>query len=141
MAGSKKRLRTFVAEAVRRLLPDPIREEATAQGTTLRAGDPALVAVNLTEEGVAVSVCGVRWDGPHTPVPDDFPLAQVAWSQLGGNEAEAVVAVNLLIQAATVIRRTAFRRCRYCQENKPPEWQHEDDVCQSCAEKHLGVVH
>ena len=54
---------------------------------------------------------------------------------------EAVVAVQLLVQAAVVLRRAAFRRCRYCGQNTPPEWWHGEDACQGCAERHLGVVH
>src|SRR4051812_47331358 len=99
MAKPKKNLRASVCEALRCLLPDPVREEASGQDTTLVAGDPGLVAVRLTDEGIAVSVYGVRWDGPHTPVPDHRPLAEVAWADFRGNEAEAVVAAHLLVQA------------------------------------------
>jgi hypothetical protein len=141
MAKPKKNLRAFTCEALRRLLPDPVHEEQSPVSTTLVAGDPGLVAVRLTDEGLAVSVYGVRWDGPHTPVPDHRPLAEVAWSDLREGEAEAVVAAQLLVQAATVVRRAAFRRCRYCEKNTPPEWWHGDDACQGCAERHLGVVH
>jgi hypothetical protein len=141
VAKPKKNLRTSVCEALRRLLPDPVREEASGEGTTLVAGDPGRISVCLTDEGLAVSVFGVRWDGPHTPVPDHRPLAEVAWADFRGNEAEAVVAAYLLVQAATLVRRAAFRRCRYCGENTPPEWWHGEDACQGCAERHLVVVH
>ncbi len=141
MAKPKKNLRASVCEALRRLLPDPVREEQSPSGTTLVAGDPGLVAVTFTDEGLAVSVFGIRWDGPHTPVPDHRPLAQAAWSDFREGEAEAVVAAQLLVQAAAVVRRAAFRRCRYCGENTPPEWWHGEDACQGCAERHLGVVH
>lgn len=141
MAKAKKNLRASVGEALRRLLPELVREEHSPGGTTLVAGDPGLVVVMLTDEALAVSVYGVRWDGPHTPVPDHRPLAQAAWSDFRGGEAEAVIATHLLVQAAIVIRRAAFRRCRYCGKDKPPEWWHGEDACQGCAERHLEVVH
>jgi hypothetical protein len=108
---------------------------------TLTAGDPGLVTVSVDPDGIAVAVFGVRWDGPHTPVPDPRPLACLAWSDFRGSEAEAVVAAQLLIQAGIVIRRAAFRRCRSCKRNMPPEWLHAEDMCQGCAERELGVVH
>jgi hypothetical protein len=141
MEKAKKTLRARVCEALRRLLPDPVREEASDEGTTLVVGKPGLVAVRLTDAGLTVSVYGVRWDGPDTPVPDHQPLAEVAWADFRGNEAEAMVAAHLLVQAAIVVRRAAFRRCRFCQKNTPPEWWHGEDTCQGCAERHLGVVH
>jgi hypothetical protein len=78
MTGSKKNLRASVCDALRRLLPEPVREEESAGATMLLAGDPGLVAVRLTDSGLTASVYGVRWDGPHTPVPDDRLLAEVA---------------------------------------------------------------
>lgn len=33
------------------------------------------------------------------------------------------------------------RRCRYCRQTHPAGWMHEHDVCQGCAETHLGVIH
>jgi hypothetical protein len=140
MPKPKKGLKASLCETLRRLLPGPVREENSTSATTLEAGDPGLVAVRLGEEGVEVSVFGVRWDGPHTPVPDHRPLAAVAWAALG-SEAEAAVAVHMLARAAVVIRRATFRRCRHCGKDTPPEWWHGEDACQGCAERHLGVVH
>ena len=136
-----RRLRPLVCEALRRLLPDPVREGPSGDATTLVAGDPELVAVRFSDEAVAVSVCGLRWDGPHNPLADNRLLAELMWRDFGGDEAEALIAVHLLVQAAVVVRRAAFRRCRRCGENTPPEWWHGEDACQGCAERHLGVVH
>jgi hypothetical protein len=141
MAKPKKNLRASVCEAIRRLLPDPVREEGSSDSLTLTAGDPGLVVVTLDDEGVGVGIFQVRWEGPHTPVPYTRPLARVGWSDFHDQGEEAVVAVHLLVQAAAVVRRAAFRRCRYCGDNTPPEWWHGKDACQGCAERHLGVVH
>jgi hypothetical protein len=141
VAKPKRNLRASGCEALRRLLPEPVREEESAGATTLLAGDPGLVAVRFTDSGLTVSVYGVRWDGPHTPVLDHRPLAEVAWDDFRGGETEAVVAAQLLVQAAVVVRRAAFCRCRYCGKSTPPEWWHGEDACQGCAERHLGIVH
>jgi hypothetical protein len=31
--------------------------------------------------------------------------------------------------------------CRFCGKSFNPGSMHEDDVCQGCAEEHLGVIH
>ena len=41
-------------------------------------------------------------------------------------------------RAAGIARR---QTCRYCRETFNPGWMHDADVCQGCAERHLGVVH
>jgi hypothetical protein len=56
---------------------------------------PEREAVRLTDAGIAVSVYGVRWAGPHTPMPDHRLLAEVAWTDFHGHEAEAVVAAQI----------------------------------------------
>jgi hypothetical protein len=136
-----KNLQNSVSEALRRLLPEPVREEGSGDNLTLTAGDPGLIVVNLDGEGVGVGTFQVRWEGPHTPIPYTRPLARVAWTDFRDQREEAVVAVHLLVQAAIVVRRAAFRRCRYCGKNAPPEWWHGEDACQGCAERYLGVVH
>ena len=33
------------------------------------------------------------------------------------------------------------QQCEKCAETNSPEWMHGDDICQSCAERYLGVVY
>jgi hypothetical protein len=134
-------LRAVVADALHRLLPEPVREERAGDRLTLTAGDPGLVVITLDNKGVSVGIFQVRWEGPHTPVPYTRPRASVAWANLNDRTEEAVVAVQSLVPAAVVVRRAAFRRCRYCGKNTPPEWWHGEYACQGCAERNLGVVH
>jgi hypothetical protein len=49
--------------------------------------------------------------------------------------------VATLIDAARESRLGKFRVCRFCNGRTPPELLHEDDVCQACAQQHLGVVY
>jgi hypothetical protein len=34
-----------------------------------------------------------------------------------------------------------FRRCGRCGELQPSGWMHDATTCQTCAERHLGVVY
>ena len=68
-------------------------------------------------------------------------LCRLSWDELPATLPELAVIAQGLIQAAMVIRRAQFRRCMYCKKSTPPEWQHGADVCQACAERHLGVAY
>jgi hypothetical protein len=94
MAKPKKNLRASLCEVLRRLLPDPVREQVAGESLTLTAGDPGLVVVTLDDEGVGVGIFQVRWDGPHTPVQYTRPLARVAWADCRDQGEEAGVAVQ-----------------------------------------------
>jgi len=133
MTKAKRSPRTLI-DVLRGLMPAPVREDLSEEGVLLTAGDPGLVAVRVSDHGVSVSVFGIRWDGPHTPIPDHRQLCYLAWEELPAEEPEQAVVVDSLVRAAVVIRRARFRECRYCQRSMPP-------VCQGCAERHLGVVH
>lgn len=92
------------------------------------AGDPILVLVGVTSDGVTVAVPEVRWAG-QTPVIDigssdvlshkGSPEGRVAWLQDR-------------IPAAIEIRRASFKICERCGEETPPEWMLDDEICQSC---------
>jgi hypothetical protein len=140
MGKAKKSSRTL-ADILHNLLPTPVRQELSDDGVILTGGDPGLVVVRVSNGGVEVSVFGIRWNGPHTPTRSDRRLCYLSWEELPEDLPEQAVVVQALIQAALVARRAKFRMCRYCQRSMPPEWQHSGDVCQGCAEKHLGVVH
>jgi hypothetical protein len=122
-------------------LPAPVQQDLSDEGILLTAGDPGLVAVRVSDRGLVVSVFGIRWDGPHTPTRNDRELSRLSWEELPLELPEQAVVACSLIQAALVLRRAKFRECRFCQRSVPPEWQHGTDVCQGCAERHLGVVH
>ena len=49
--------------------------------------------------------------------------------------------LSAAVSAVCQARRRAFRWCRYCRLPTPPEYRDEPDVCMSCAERVLGVVH
>lgn len=103
-------------------------------------GDPGEVILTLDTEGtIEVSEFAVRWFGPGDPVAyriadgevcvrPDLPLVDRS-----ERVAEAISALRRR-------RRRRFRRCSRCLEMIPPEWWWGKELCQSCAEKRLGVV-
>jgi hypothetical protein len=140
VARAKQPARTLT-DVLREMLPAPVRQDLSDEGILLTAGDPGMVAVRVSDRGLVVSVFGIRWDGPHTPIRDDRDICRLSWNELPAELPEQAVVASALIQAALVLRRAQFRECRYCQRSVPPEWQHSADLCQGCAEQNSGVVH
>ena len=81
----------------------------------------------------------VEWEGPHHPVTRPITLGTVNWKQLPG--VDTIRVLEALINAARESRRSKYRPCRICEETKPPEGMHDEEVCQRCAEQHLGAVY
>jgi len=132
--------RYAIVEATKQLLPKPIREDVGLPGEAVWiGGEPGDVIVQVDQSELIVSVYGVRWDGPHTLVLCPQRLASLSWMQFP--PAAIKIVIHELIDVATKLRRAQYRRCNKCNETKPPEWMHGDDICQSCAEGHYGIVH
>lgn len=125
---------------IRQQLPDPIRGDRQLDGAlVLIGGDPGEVVVHLSEGELKVSVFAVRWEGPHTPVVTPERLASLNWQRIPASRLTSVL--HEVIAAAVELRSSTYRKCERCGEMNPPEWMHNENTCQSCAERHLGVVH
>ena len=132
--------RESLLDEINRLLPDPIRDETQLDGdVVLVGGDPGEVIVRISGSKVSIAVFSIRWDGPYTTVVRPKQLATLNWKRLPAST--TMMTLHGLVSAAVEIRRAKYRKCERCGETKPPEWMHDDQTCQSCAEKHLGVVH
>ena len=104
----------------------------------LTYGDPVEVLVRADARGVHVEVPVVEWRGS-TPVLTgerraSFPREAV--TRLGG-EVPFIEAVL----AARAERVARFRVCAECGERNPPEWMHNDALCQTCASRNHGVAY
>lgn len=97
-----------------------------------RRGDE--VGAVLTPAGVFVGWLDVDWDGPSTP---EWVLRDVLHLPVGSYEQDLDEAVASAHQRGEAARR----ECRYCEGRFVPGHMHSQDVCQGCAERHLGVVH
>ncbi len=132
--------RDSIIEYLKELLPDPIREGEGLDGSlTLVGGDPGEVIVGMTADEVSVSVFSVLWEGPHTPRVFPRRLASLCWCHIPASS--LMMSLHTLVDAASELRRESYSSCERCGKTKPPEWMHGDSICQSCAEKELGVVY
>jgi hypothetical protein len=114
-------------------------QEASDGSTYFTGGDPAEVIVQLTRSRITVWEYAATWEGPHTPVVRPIRVGSVVWPRLSAPH--SISAVHALIEGARQSRRSKFGTCRYCDRSHPPEFMHDDEVCQGCAVKHLGVVY
>ena len=119
------------------LLPEPCSvEQGDENSVTFIGGDPGEVIVRVTTTTVEILAFTVEWHGPHTPVTIGAPVAMV---NLG--EPDLVDAVSTAIEKARTARLATYRTCARCGKTKPPEWMHDAQTCQRCAERDLGVVY
>jgi len=118
------------------LLPPPVEIEAIGR---LIGGEPAEVIVTVSPTTVTVEAYAARWNGPHELVTAGrqvgvFPLPTA-------DEPGLLAAVKAAIGQARAIRLATYRTCTHCGQTNPPEWMHDQTVCQTCAERDLGVVY
>jgi hypothetical protein len=140
MAGREPIDRSFLLQELRALLGDPLREETQLDGSVvLVGGDPGEVIVRVRGSKVSVAVFSVRWEGPHTPVVRPRQLATLRWRRIPPST--LMMTLHHLVMAAREVRKEKYRRCERCGETNPPEWMHDETTCQTCAERHLGVVY
>jgi len=78
-------------------------------------------------------VAVLSWDGPCTPVHD--------WKTLHRWKTQPDETRLAKARAKAVADPRFFRHCTLCSEVCKAGYMHSDDVCQGCAERHLGVVH
>ena len=75
----------------------------------------------------------ITWRGPHTP-----ETHWVTAFNLAADASEPEVEAS--IRAALGDTRF-FRVCVRCGDKNPIGWMHSETICQSCAERYLGVVY
>ena len=110
-------------------LPEPIQQEVVPSGVIFfTAGDPPEVVVRLSPSSITVSTCASELDGV---VLRPQRLGTIVWRRLPAGRVMALVAE--LIASARERRQATYRQCFYCEQMKPPEQMHEEDVCVECA--------
>jgi hypothetical protein len=136
MSEAYEPLLAFIAAQLSR----PVTQQEEANGTIVfTGGDPPEVIVRFTPGTVVVCEYSVTWQGPHTAVVVPITIGSVIWTRLP--EEGAMRAVKALITVARNVRLSKFRVCTICDQRNPPEWMHDDEVCQGCADAEFGVVH
>jgi hypothetical protein len=85
--------------------------------------------------GAFVGWVDVSWPHPSTAVSVLEAVRHVPHSEIQAAE------LAQALESARRSRADAVRPCIYCEIGYTPGHMHSDNVCQGCAEKHLGVVH
>lgn len=94
------------------------------------------IVVLVTAEAIELRIPTVEWTmGSYGPADASRLWKRVECSRITDAELES------LLNDALKHRENEFKKCRYCGRSLPREHMHSADVCQGCAEKHLGVVH
>ena len=88
--------------------------------------------IRLSPDGSALQVETISWNG-HEPHGNWINVAKVSQ---GSTQGDVDSLINQLLSDSKY-----FARCQKCQELNPIGWMHDDTICQSCAEEHLGVVY
>jgi len=121
-------------------LPSPVEQEEDSNGNIVfTGGSPGEVVARLTATSVIVEEFAIRWETPYAPVIQPRRVGAVNWRRLP--ETAVMNVVGQLIKGAREVRRARYRTCGVCGVTNPPEWLHSDEVCQTCAESRLGLVH
>jgi hypothetical protein len=119
-------------------LTQPVSQDTAPDGSTyFIGGEPGEVIVRLTRSTVTVWEYAVSLEMPHAPAVQPLRVGSVVWRRIPN--ASAISAVHSLIEAARVSRLSKFSVCSQCDRRTPPESMHDDDVCESCARRGLGV--
>ena len=121
-------------------LPQPVQQLEEIHGIfVFRGGSPVEVIATLTHTSVIIEEFAMRWETPVNTVERPRRVGAVNWRRLPESTLMNVVAQ--LIKGAREMRRARYKACRFCGRTNPPEWFHNDNVCQGCAEAELDVVH
>lgn len=94
------------------------------------------IVILVTAEAIELRLPTVEWTmGAYGPA-----ASSRLWKRVEFHEMTDIEIISLLNDALKQ-RKSELKECRYCGRKFLPEHRYADDVCQSCAEKHLGVVY
>lgn len=104
----------------------------------LRDGDPVEVVVRIESHVVHIERPIIKWHG-HSPIERGVHVASI---QLEGLSLTSLKQqLTRAVGAARKRRRATFRSCSRCGQQNPPEWMHDHELCQSCAQEFLNIVY
>ena len=94
------------------------------------------LVVIVTADAFELRLPRIEWVSVHTPA-----MNSRFWKRVPVKEIKSDDELKSLLIAGMDARRAEFTICRFCGHHAPPEHRHEADVCDGCAEKHLGIIH
>ncbi|MCC7337867.1 MAG: hypothetical protein IT422_22495 [Pirellulaceae bacterium] len=131
--------RSLVRE-IEGMLPQPFEHQDNLDGEAVWiGGDPGEVIVRMSDTQIAVSVYTMLWGSPHTMTVLPVPLGVLDWGNVPA--AQMSMLLQILVGSASDLRKSSYRNCETCDQLNPPEWMHDENICQSCAQTHLGIVY
>lgn len=80
-----------------------------------------------------IDACVIEWPEPHTPTHHWTSATELTPS---ASEQDIATAIDAVLRD-----KRFFRVCKRCGVRNPDGWMHSRTICQSCAERHLGVVY
>ncbi len=91
------------------------------------------IKVDRQASGTNILVCVVTWSGPHTP-ESRWEVGRKLAPEASESDIEA--AIQSLLEDTRF-----FGVCSHCGERNQHGHMHSETICQSCAERDLGVVY
>lgn len=91
------------------------------------------ITIVITPDHLEVRFPAVEWPHPHEPVSSSR-----LWKR---SRLDLIINVTELIVRARKARLAEFVSCRFCGRSVASEAAHDSNVCGSCAEQHLHIVH
>jgi hypothetical protein len=121
-------------------LPTPVEQrEMEDDSIRFTGGDPPEVVAVLTQRNVSVYEFAGVWESPFAFTVKPRRVGVLKWRRLPENA--LLDALSALIKGAREARLASFQACQYCGRRTPPEWLHDEGVCQSCSDRHSGSLH
>jgi hypothetical protein len=105
--------------------------------------DPTDVAVEVEGATVRVMRWAARWVSSHELEPNPKVVSEIGIGNEAGMDHEAIEdALEHLVEAARLLRRSRYVTCQFCEKPTAPEHQYGDEeTCHSCASSEYGVVY
>gem|GEM_PF-1480306 len=128
-----------LAEKLVQSLAPPPRVTRARDAVQLEWKDERGTVVLITPEEIQTRIPRVEWLGPHEARSTSRLDSTMKVSQ--AQSREGFLEVLGRIRASVRKRLSLYRTCRLCGERFPPEYGCTRDTCDSCARKHLGVIH
>lgn len=75
----------------------------------------------------------LTWEGPHTP--------RIVWKTYRSWRSQPNADRLARARAAATKEPSFFRTCSRCRDLKNIGYMHDQQTCQGCAERYLGVIH
>lgn len=111
------------------------RTHDAIQLTTGDFRDESGLVILLSPDAIEFRLPILIWVGPHEPAHTSR-----LWQRLVLNELSETQLPEL-ITAARFQQKQNFGDCKYCGKRNPSGWMFRSDICESCAESKLGIIH